>query len=256
MGQVQVGTVVPALPLQLVLHVGYDVVLFGVDRHDAAVLAHFLENLPQVPHGDASVEGRENLEAGHARLNRLANLPHGAGRDCPGENVVEGVVGVGVTPENVPPGFNLAHNRVGRRDCARRQGQRASEVHVGRHAAEGRGAAGRLGRLGVDTGVAPGPVVGHGNVDVGVGFDAAGQHYHSGSVDGLRRAHVVESAGRGHGRDLLPHDSDVHERRALGRNHCPAFDNQVKHDCLPIRRFRRTAGDLTLGRVSLSLRPG
>ena len=124
----------------------------------------------------------KNLEAGDARLDRFTNLAHGTGRDGPGENVVEGVVGVGMSLESVPSRFNLAHYGFGGRDRPGRQGQRPREVHVGGDATEGGGEAGGLGRLGKDAGIASGPVIGHGHIDVGVGFDAAGQDEHAGGV--------------------------------------------------------------------------
>ena len=96
MSQVEIGAMVASLTLQLVLHVGDDVVFFGMDGHDAAVLAHLLENLPQVSHGDAGVKGREDLEAGDSGLDGLTDLAEGDGWNGPGEDVVEGVVGVGV----------------------------------------------------------------------------------------------------------------------------------------------------------------
>ena len=221
----------------LFLHVGYDVVLFGVDGHDAAVPAHLLEYLPQVPHGHPGVERRENLEAGDPRLDCFANLAHGAGRNGPGQDVVEGVVDVGMAPEGVPPCFDLGHYGVGGRDRAGREGQGPGKVHVGGDPTEGGGPAGRFRRLGKDAGIAAGPVVGHGHVDVGVGFDAAGQDDHIGGVDGLARAHIVQDARSGHRHDMLALDAHVHQANAIGSNYGPTLDNQVQHYCLPHCRF-------------------
>ena len=192
MGQVQVGTVVAALTLQLFLHVGDDVVLLGVHGHDAAVLADLLEDLPQVPHGNPGVEGGEDFEAGHAGLDGLANLAHGTGRDGAGQDVVEGMVNVGMTAENVPAGLDLGHDGIRRRHCARRKREGAGEVDEGGNASESGGPAGGFRRLREHAVVSAGPVVGHRHVDVRVGLDAAGQDDHACRVDGLAGADVVK----------------------------------------------------------------
>ena len=137
--------------------------------------------------------------------------------------------------EYVPADFDLAHDRVGGRHCAGSQGQGAGEIDVGGDAPECGSAAGCLGRLGEDAGVAAGPVVGHRHVDVGVGLDAAGQHNHAGGVDGLVGAHVVEGAGGGYSGNLLSLYSHIHQACAFRSNHGPAFDDQVQHDRLLIR---------------------
>ena len=200
----RLGPVVAALAFQLRLHVGDDVVLLGVDGHDAAVLADLLEDLPQMAHGNAGVEGGKDLEAGDAGLDGLADLAHSAGRDGSRQDVMEGVVGVGVPPEGVPPRLDLRHDGVGRRHRARCQGQRPREIDVGGDASEGCGAARRFRRLGEDAVVSAGPVVGHRHVDVGVRLDTAGQDDHARGVDGLAGPDVVKHSRRGHRRDLLP----------------------------------------------------
>ena len=232
-GQVQVGAVVAALPFQLVLHVGDDVVLFGVHRHYAAVLPHLLEYLPKVAHGHTGVEGGEYLEAGDARLDCLTNLPQSNRRNGPGEDVVEGVISIGVTPKHIPPDFNLTHDGIGWRYGPWRQRQRSGEVHVGSNPPERGSPTGCLGRLSEDAGVAASPVVRHRHVDVGVRFDTAGQHDHPGGVYRLTRSDIIQCAGRGHRCNLLALDAHIHEAGASGRNHCSALDNQVQHDCLP-----------------------
>ena len=234
--QVQVGPVVAALAFQLLLHVGDDVVLFGVNGHDAAVFADLLEDLPQVPHRDAGVEGGEDLEARDAGLDRLADFAHGAGRDGAGQDVVEGVVGVGVAAEGIPARLDLGHDGIGRRHRARCQGQRPGEVNVGGDASEGSGAAGGLGRLGEHAVVSAGPIVGHRDVDVGMRLDAAGQYDHAGGIDGLAGPDVVEDTGSGHRRDLLALDAHVPQANAVRCDHGPALDDQVQHDCLPNAR--------------------
>ena len=255
-GQVQVGAVVAALPLQLVLHVGYDVVFLGVDGHDAAVLADFLEDFPQVARGDAGVEGGENLEAGDAGLDGLANLAQGDGRDGPGQDVVEGVVDEGMAAENIAAHFDLACYRVRGRFGAGRQRQGAGEVHVGGDAPEGGGAAGGFGRLGVDAGVAAGPVVRHRHVDVGVGLDAAGQHNHAGGVYRLPGADVVQRAGGGDRRNLLSLNANVHQSCPCGRNHGSAFDDQVQHDCLLTQGYEQILLPVSLLTASPDFRVG
>ena len=231
-GQVQVGPVIAAFSLQLVLHEGYDVVLFSVHRHYAAVFANLLENLPQVSHGDPGVEGGENLEAGDPGLYRFANLAHGTGRYGPGQDVVKGVIDVGMAPESIAPGLNLAHYWIGGRHGAGRERQAAGEVHVGGNATESGGAAGGLRRLSKDPGVAAGPVIGDGHVDVRVGFYAAREDNHPSGVNGLYRLQVVQRSRRGHHGDLLSLDAQVHQSGRPGRYHGSAPDYQIEHDRL------------------------
>ena len=198
------------------------------------MLPDFLEDLPQVAHGNSGVEGCENLEAGHTGLDRLANLAESHRRYGPGQDVVEGVVGVRVATEDITPHLDLAHYRVGWRYRAWSQRQRAGKVDVGGDATEGGGAAGCLGRLGVDAGVTSGPVIGDWHVDMGVGLNAAREDDHPGGVNGLPRSDVVQRAGGSHGGNQFSLDANVHLACAPRRDHGPTLDNQVQHDCLPI----------------------
>ena len=168
------------------------------------------------------------------RLNGLADFPQSYRRNGPGEDVVKGVVGIGMPAEKIAAGFDLRHNGVGRRRCPRGQGQGAGEINVGGYAPESGGAAGGFRRLGEYPGIPAGPVVRHRDVDVGMGFDAAGEDNHSGGVDAFRRADVVQGAGGGQRRDPLAHDAHVHRRCALGRYNRAIADNRVQHSRPPV----------------------
>ena len=233
-GQVEVGAVGTAFPLQLLFHVGYDVVLFRVDRHDPAALRHLLEYLPEVPGRAAGMERREYLEARDPGLYGLGDLADGAGRHRSGENVVEGVVGIGVSREDISPGLDLGHYGVGRRNGPRCQRQAAGEIDVGGHSPEGRRAAGGFRRLSVYLGTAAGPVIGDGNINVGVGLDAPGKDYLASGVDGLPCIQYVQGSRRRHRRDLLTKYSDVGLNCPFRRDYRSAFNDRVQHNCLQV----------------------
>src|SRR4029453_3600244 len=103
--EVEVVAVSPPLALELLGHVGHDVVLLRVHGHDAAMLRHLREDAPEVPVRYADrAEGREDLEARDARLDRLADLADRLRRDLARQDVVEREVRVGVGREaGAPP---------------------------------------------------------------------------------------------------------------------------------------------------------
>ena len=115
MDEVEVVALGPALALQLLRHVGDDVVLLGVHGHDAAAPGHLLEDGPEVAVGHPDgPERREDLEAGGAVLDGLADLADGLGRDLAGQDVVEGEVRVRVPAEDgAPPLDRLGDGHAG-----------------------------------------------------------------------------------------------------------------------------------------------
>ena len=155
--QMKIVTLVPAFPFKLLLHVGHDVVVFGMDGHDATMMRHLLEYLPQVTVGCASgIEGGENLEAGDAVLNGLAYLPDGSRGSGPGQNEMESEIGVGMTGESLAPFLNLLHDRVGGWGFSGCYCQISSEVDQRGNTTIGSGPGGGFGRLGDYLGP-PGP---------------------------------------------------------------------------------------------------
>ena len=114
MDKVQVVPLVAALADQLLFHVGHDVIVLGVDGHYAPVAGYLLEDFPEGAVGDpGSVECGEYLEAGHAGLDGLSDLADGSRGYSPGQDVMKGVVNVGVAGEGVPPVFHLLHDGSG-----------------------------------------------------------------------------------------------------------------------------------------------
>jgi len=231
--EVEVVALRPPFALELLGHIGDDVVLLRVHRHDAAVLRHLREDAPEVAvrHADRA-EGRENLEARDPRLDRLADLADRLRRDLTRQDVVEREVGVGVAADaedGAPPldALGDGHARgVGRG----RQVEIAREVDDRRHAAEGSGAGGRRGRLGHDVGL-PRPHLRHGDVDVRVRLDAAGDDDLAAGVD--RAATAGQRARPAERSDLLALHPDVHVRDALRRHDLPTCDHEIEHGAPP-----------------------
>ena len=209
MDQVQVAAVVVALRDQFLFHVGDDVVFLGVDGHDAPVLGHLLKHGPQVAGGYLGEEGGEHFEAGQSRLDSLANLADRLRGNCPGQDVVEGEIDIRVACEGLAAFLDLGHDWVSRRHSAWIQRQVAGKVDVGGDAAEGRGTAGGFRWLGEHLALAAGPIVGHRNIDVGVGLDTARKHDLAGRVEGPNTG-CIEGPWRGHRDDLFALDAHIH----------------------------------------------
>ena len=231
MNEVQVVALVPALALQLFLHVGHHVVVLGVDGHDAAVLRHLAEDRLQVAVGHTPAERGEYLEAGLTRLDRLADLADGLRTHRAREDVVVGEVYVAVAVERLPPRLHLPHDRVRRHGIVRRDRQRASEVEQRRDPAEGRGASGSL--RGLREYLRPTcPLLRHRNADVRVRLDASGKHDQSRGVDDARAFGRERARMRQRG-DPAARDGDVYFSHSLRSHNLPASNDRVQHDDPP-----------------------
>ena len=89
--EVEVAALGPSLALEGLGHVRDDVVLLRVHGHDAAVPRYLGEDAPEVAVRDTDrPEGREDLEARDAFLDRFADLADRLRRDLAGQDVVEG----------------------------------------------------------------------------------------------------------------------------------------------------------------------
>src|SRR6266568_6407924 len=177
MDQMEVMALSVAFTDELVGHVGDDVVLLGMHRHDAPVLGHFGKHRPQVAIGHTETrKGRKNFKTGDALLHRFANLAEGRWGDTAGENVVEGKIRIGMAAKDIAPAVDLC--RDGRWSWLMVQGriEIAGEVDDGRHPSKSRSAAGCFRRLGHYFRTS-GPPLGHRNSNMGVRLDAARQHY-------------------------------------------------------------------------------
>ena len=143
---------------------------------------------------------------------------------------MEREVGVGVTPEDGAPPLNVLGDGHARGVGRGRQVKIAREVDDRGHAAEGGGASGRLGRLGHDVRL-PRPHLRHGDVDVRVWLDAAGDDDLAAGVD--RAATTEQRARPAERRDLLALHPDVHVRDALRRHDLPTCDHEIEHGAPP-----------------------
>src|SRR6267378_978123 len=124
-------------------HVGDDVVLLGMHRHDASMLGHFGKHRPQVAIGYTEIrKGRKNFKAGNALLHCFANLAEGRRGDTTSQDVMEGKIRIGMAAKDIASAFDLC--RDGRWGCLMAQGriEIAGEVDDGRHPSKGRSAAG------------------------------------------------------------------------------------------------------------------
>src|SRR5262249_61748351 len=73
-------------------------------------------------------EGREDLEARGAVLDRLADFPDGLRRDLARQDVVEGEVGIGMSAEDGAPALDRLRDPYARGGRVRRQRQVTSEI--------------------------------------------------------------------------------------------------------------------------------
>src|SRR5437879_3348472 len=96
---------------ELVGHVGDDVVLFGMHRHDASMLGHFCKHRPQVTIGHTEArKGRKNFKASNALLHCFANLAESRWGDTAGENVMEGKICIGMAAKDLAPAVDLCRD--------------------------------------------------------------------------------------------------------------------------------------------------
>jgi len=189
------------------------------------------EDTPEVPVRYADrAEGREDLEARDARLDRLADLADRLRRDLARQDVVEREVGVGVAAEDGAPPLDVLGDGHARGVGRGRQVEITREVDDRRHAAEGGGAGGRLGGLGHDVGLSR-PHLRHGDVDVRVRLDAAGDDDLAAGVD--RAATAGQRARPAERGDLLTLHPDVHVHDALRRHDLPTCDHEIEHGAPP-----------------------
>ena len=149
----------------------------------------------------------------------------------PRQNVVKRVVRVTVVAEDGPPTLQHVQERTAAFSAQRLARQVAREIDDGGHAAERRGTAGRLGRLGHHVGLA-GPVRRHRNPDVRVRLDASRQHDLALRVD-LAAGLGVQRAGLSDRDDPLANDTHVHDLGRVQRNHGSTLDENVQHRLPP-----------------------
>src|SRR2546423_359368 len=142
MDQMQVMALSVAFTGELFGHVGDDVVLLGMHRHDPPVLGHFGKHRPQVAIGYTETgKGRKNFKTGNALLHRFANLAEGRWGDTASQDVMEGKIRIGMAAKDLASAVDLC--RDGRWGCLMVQGriEIAGEVDDGRHPSKGRSAA-------------------------------------------------------------------------------------------------------------------
>ncbi len=231
-------TLSPPLALELVGHVRDDVVLLGVHGHDAAVLGNLGKDAPEVavrhPNG---AEGREDLEAGGAVLDRLADLADGLRRDLTGQDVMKGEVGVRVATEDGTAPLDRLCDRHPRSSRIRREGEIAREVDDRRHPAEGGGPAGSFGGLRHHVRVSR-PRFGHRNIDVGMGLDSTRDDDLAACIDDSSGA-AGQRSRPAERRDPLALDANVELGRTLRRHHLAPGDHKIQHR--PTSHARRTS---------------
>ena len=212
------------LALQLFVHILHHVVVLGVDEEHRVVALDDCHQVVEVSHADfagfaghfgrADVGG-EYFDAGPAVLDVLVEGFEGALGDFAEEHQVVGVVGVGVAA----PGAGSFLDGVGDGVAGVMDG----EVQQGGGAAEEGGAADLLRRRGAEVAGAH-----NGGVNVGVGFDAAGDDHLAGGVDDAGDI-VGHGVGGGDGDDFFALDADIPVADAPGGDDLAAADNQVQH---------------------------
>src|SRR5215475_8216506 len=112
MDQMQIMTLIVAFTDELFGHVGDDVVLLGMHRHNAPVLGYFGKYRPQVAIGHTETrKGRKNFKTGNALLHCFANLAEGRWGDTAGENIVEGEIRIGMTAKDLASAFDFCWDR-------------------------------------------------------------------------------------------------------------------------------------------------
>src|SRR5436190_1302034 len=222
----------PSLALEGLGHVRDDVVLLREHGHDAAVPRYLGEDAPEVAVRDTDrPEGREDLEARDAFLDRFADLADRLRRDLAGQDVVEGDVRVGVTAEDGAPPLDRLGDRHAPGGRIRRERQVTGEADDGGHAPEGGRAAGRCRRLRHDLRTTAPLLPGRdrharrrldpaGDDDLAVGID---------DVAGIRR----QSAGPAQRDDLLALHADVERSDTVGHHDLSTLDHEVEHGAPP-----------------------
>ena len=143
-----------------------------------------------------------------------------------------GKVRVAVAVEGLLSRFQLIHDGVLGHGFTGGDRKGAGEVEKGSDATEGSGAGGRFRRLGEDFRPA-GPLLGHRNADVGVGFDASGEDDLARSVDDASGL-GPQQARMGEGGDFAVLYGHVYNGGPLGRNHRTTFDDCVEHFATPL----------------------
>ncbi len=202
----------PVLAEELLVHVHHDVVVFGVDRGDAAGLRQDLQHLPDIAEIDhaALAAGRdvggEHLDRGVPGLHRLGEFAEALVPDLAKEHRVKGVVAIAGARPLLVPSFDRLLDRFAALD--RGEVDRCRRAAVQGCEADPRGRLGQC-RLG-DTGHRHRPVA----MDMRV--DAARDHDLARGVDhppGPYRSQVARPADRD---DLLAGDADISRLGAGG----------------------------------------
>src|SRR5215831_9870386 len=112
MDQMQVMALRVAFPDELFGHVGDDIILLSMHRHDAPMLGHFGKHRPQMAIEHTQIrKGRKNFKTGNALLHRFANLAEGRWSDTASENVVEGKIRIGMAAKDVAPAVDFCRDR-------------------------------------------------------------------------------------------------------------------------------------------------
>src|SRR5712691_4667083 len=241
MDQMQVMALSIAFTDELFGHVGDDVVLLGMHRHDAPVPGHFGKHRPQVAIGHTETrKGRKNFKTGNALLHRFANLAEGCWGDTAGENVVEGKVRIGMAAKDLAPAVDLCRDGLWGWLMAQGRIEIASEVDDGRHPSKSRSAAGCFRRLGHHFRTSS-PPLGHRNSNMGVRLNAARQYNVALRLDDPGRL-CRQGARRGDRNDGTILDPDIALSHLFWGDHQATANDQIEHRPPPYVEFRNVRG--------------
>ena len=112
MHQRHVGPLGAPFPDQLLVHMLYHVVLFGMNQQHGIQLPDFAHKIAEVPGADHAGYvacgrrtdlGRKNLEGGETILHRLVNRADDLGRNVAQEHHMVGVIGKGIALPDAGP---------------------------------------------------------------------------------------------------------------------------------------------------------
>src|SRR5581483_2572001 len=232
MHQMKVMALRASFAFEFLGHVADNLIFFRVHSHNAAVFRHFFKDAPQWTVGHPNgVESGEDLEACYPFLNRLADLADRFWGNVTSQNIMKGIVSVTMSVEGGTSLLHVVHNRSRENAAVRVQTEVAGEIDNSRHAAERRRAARRLGRLCHHV-RNPRPLLRHGNADMCVRLDTAGN-------DNLpARVNFAAGAGRqrtriAHSDNLFPLNAHVHFADRLWSNDLSPSDNKIEHGAPP-----------------------
>src|SRR5262245_19307078 len=114
--EVDVVTLILSFTLELLGHVGNNVIVFCMHSHNSAVLGDFSEETPEVPVGDTHrglvrrslhrvIHGK-NLETADPFFDRLTYFSDGFRPDLSGDNVMERIISVTMSVKDLAPSLN------------------------------------------------------------------------------------------------------------------------------------------------------